>query len=115
MRPVSLLLALLLVPCRAFLNNPIDPTPYVPFPSFLLQQTTHLFAADPHSVRITFCDGCSWLPRSQWLCTELLSTFHTRRVRRGEDPLINEATMRVSEVPGEFIVEVGGTVVWDRR
>mmetsp|Transcript_12378 Transcript_12378/g.24557 ORF Transcript_12378/g.24557 Transcript_12378/m.24557 type:complete len:212 (+) Transcript_12378:135-770(+) len=111
---ITLLLALLPLPSHAFLNNPGDSSSHVAFPSALLRQTTHLFA-DPASVRIIFCDQCSWLPRSQWYCTELLSTFNTRRVQRGEDPLINEAVLRVSEVPGDFTIEVGGAVVWDRR
>lgn len=57
-------------------------------------------------VAITYCTRCRWLLRASWMAQELLTTF--------EDDLAG-VTLVPDGVGGRFIVQVGDTVVWDRK
>ena len=106
-----LFFALHLPSVSSFLENPTTTThASTPYPASLLPA----FAL-PTTLSITYCDGCAWLPRSQWYTTELLSTFYTRRVQSGLPPLIDSALLSISREPGDFTVSIGDDVVWDRR
>jgi selenoprotein W-related protein len=62
-------------------------------------------AATKPRAEIRYCVKCRWLLRAAWLAQELLSTF--------EDELAE-----VALVPGdigEFVVRIGGDVVWNRK
>ena len=57
-----------------------------------------------HTVRITYCTQCRWLPRAAWLAQELLGTFEAELAE-------------VALAPGRggvFTVSVNGETVWDR-
>ena len=70
--------------------------------------------SDITNVTIKYCPGCGWLHRSQWYVTELMLTFHERRVSKGLKPLLTCAKVIASDVGGTFIIEVDKVVVWDR-
>ena len=87
-----LFFALHLPSVSSFLENPTTTThASTPYPASLLPA----FAL-PTTLSITYCDGCAWLPRSQWYTTDLLSTFYTRRVQSGLPPLIDSALLSIS-------------------
>ncbi len=59
-----------------------------------------------YRIQIVYCPKCRWMLRSAWYAQELLETFGER---------IEEVALAPDhESPGQFVVRVGGTVVWDR-
>ena len=59
-----------------------------------------------HQVRITYCPGCNWLPRSCWMAQELLYTFE-------EEP-IEVTLMPERKEKGTFRIELNENLVWCR-
>lgn len=59
-----------------------------------------------HQVRITYCPGCNWLPRSCWMAQELLYTF-------AEEP-IEVTLMPERDEKGTFRIELNENLVWCR-
>ncbi|KAJ8603017.1 hypothetical protein CTAYLR_001564 [Chrysophaeum taylorii] len=65
-------------------------------------------ATEGASVRIKYCTGCRWMLRSAYFAQEILSTF--------DDGSVREVTLAPQYASGgEWVVEVGEEVVWDRR
>lgn len=60
---------------------------------------------DRPRIAITYCRQCNWMLRAAWMAQELLSTF-------AED--LGEVAL-IPGTGGVFLVEAGGTVVWDRK
>lgn len=58
------------------------------------------------TITITYCPKCGWLLRASWLSQELLTTF--------VDDL-KGVMLSPSENAGQFTIELGNAVVWDRK
>ncbi|MQQ08295.1 SelT/SelW/SelH family protein [Epibacterium sp. SM1979] len=57
-------------------------------------------------VTISYCIGCNWLLRASWMGQELLSTFHGQ---------LGGVTLVPSEIGGTFAIQIGETVIWERK
>jgi selT/selW/selH selenoprotein domain len=56
------------------------------------------------AVTITYCSQCSWMLRACWMLQELLHTFSTDL----------ESVKLIPGTGGIFIIDINGTVIWDR-
>lgn len=57
-------------------------------------------------VTISYCIGCNWLLRASWMGQELLSTFQGQ---------LGGVTLVPSEIGGTFAIQIGETVIWERK
>ena len=60
---------------------------------------------NPAAIEIEYCTRCRWLLRAAWYAQELLSTFE-------QD--LDSITLRPSKKGGVFIINLGGTPLFDR-
>lgn len=57
-------------------------------------------------VSIEYCPSCKWMFRATWLAQEVLSTFQQ---------VIEQVTLKPSDIPGTFIIKVDNQIVWNRE
>ncbi|MBY5977740.1 SelT/SelW/SelH family protein [Phaeobacter italicus] len=58
------------------------------------------------NVTITYCIGCNWLLRADWMAQELLQTFQDQ---------LGGVTLIPGDMGGVFEIRLDGDLIWERK